>query len=139
MVQIDGPANRMDLAEVARQFSLWRAERKRGERIPSRLWKAVISLSERHSLEEISSTLPLDYRRLEKRVGAEQSRKNKRSGNGAIGDARFVEVGPLSGGCADECTVEAEDSAGRKLTMHLKGAGCAHAVEIAKALWNVGR
>ena len=47
----------------------------------------------------------------------------------------FVELGMAPGGSTGECSVEAEDGKGKKLKMHLKGDGCAKAVEIAKAFW----
>jgi len=139
MKQENLPDGRRTLAEVLKEFQSWRSVRKRGSRVPQRLWQAAAGLSELHSISDISHTLGLDYTRLKQRVEAlppsllerrsfdEYGRSNVASG--------FVELGVAPGGSTGECSVEAEDGKGKKLKMHLKGDGCAKAVEIAKAFW----
>jgi hypothetical protein len=145
MERTDGMVKGRDFEEVAQQFRSWRANRVRGERIPKRLWQAAAELSERHAVEEIASTLALNSERLEKRVEVERGRKKHlwHDSQAPATGGGFIEVGTFSAGYPDECTVEAEDGAGKKLTVHLRGDGCAHAIEIAtrvaKALWNTGR
>lgn len=140
MKQENLPDARRTLAEVLKEFQSWRSVRKRGSRVPQRLWQAAAELSELHSISDIAQTLGLDYTRLKQRVEAlppslllqrrsfdEYGRSNVASG--------FVELGVAPGESSGECSVEAEDGKGKKLKMHLKGAGCAKAVEIAKAFW----
>ena len=138
MKQENLPDGRRTLAEVLKEFQSWRSVRKRGSRVPQRLWQAAAELSERHSISDIAHTLGLDYTRLKQRVEALPPMLDRRSfdefgrTNAVSG---FVELGMASGGSTGECSVEVEDGKGKKLKMHLKGAGCAKAVEIAKAFW----
>jgi len=138
MKQENLPAGRRTLAEVLKEFQSWRNVRKRGSRVPQRLWQAAAELSERHSIGDIAQTLGLDYTRLKQRVEAFPPMLDRRSfdeygrSNAVSG---FVELGMAPGGSTGECSVEAEDGKGEKLKMHLKGDGCVKAVEIAKAFW----
>ena len=138
MKQENFPDGRRTLAEVMKEFQSWRSVRKRGSRVPQRLWQAAAELSERHSISDIAHRLGLDYTRLKQRVAALPPMLDRRSfdefgrTNAVSG---FVELGMAPGGSTGECSVEAEDGKGKKLKMHLKGAGCAKAVEIAKAFW----
>ncbi len=138
MKQENLPDGWRTLAEVLKEFQSWRSVRERGSRVPQRLWQAAAELSERHSISDIAHTLGLDYTRLKQRVEASPPLLDRRSidefgrTNAVNG---FVEVGVAPGESTGECSVEAEDGKGKKLKMHLKGAGCAKAVEIAKALW----
>ncbi|MBW8004130.1 MAG: transposase family protein [Planctomycetes bacterium] len=142
MNQENLPAERRTLTEVEKQFRSWRSSRKRGSRIPQRLWQAAAELSEQHPISDIALTLGLDYTRLRRRVEPLPSLRTQlasdevRPGRAGV---RFVEVGMVPGRGTGECSVEAEDGRGKKLKMHLKGASCAEAVEIAKALWGIGR
>jgi len=140
MARRDGSNGRQVLMDVEEQFRSWRGNRRRGEKIPRELWHAAVELSDRHTLDEIASTLALNRERLEKHVGATvRTQERPRTPVLDAGHGGFVEVGALSAGYPDECTVEAEDGAGRKLIVHLRGDGCRHAIEIANAFWSLGR
>jgi len=139
MARTDGLPGRQALLEVEEQLRSWRGSRKRGEKVPRELWRAAVELADRYSLDEIASTLALNRGRLEKHVKASaRTAERPRSWVSTAGQG-FVEVGALSAGYPDECTVEAEDGAGRKLTVHLRGDGCRHAIDIAKAFWSLDR
>jgi hypothetical protein len=130
--------------DVEEQFRSWRGSRKRGQKIPRGLWQSAVELAEQFSLDEIAATLALNYERLEKRVEATARREKNSSGTGAAsGHGRFVEVAATGAGYLGECTVEAEDGACKKLTVHLKGSECAQAVEIAtrvaRELWSTSQ
>jgi len=144
MAQAQRSIGRQTLLDVEEQFRSWRRDRKRGEKIPIELWQSAVELTGQYSLDDISAALALDYGRLEKRVEAVSHRQTCPSGDAAAAsDRRFMEVGTLSTSYPDECTVEVEDGAGKKLKMHLRGDGCAQAFEIARcvanALWSMGR
>ena len=70
MNQENLPAERRTLTEVQRQFRSWRSSRKRGPRIPQRLWQAAAELSGQHSISEIALTLGLDHMRLKQRIAS---------------------------------------------------------------------
>ena len=93
------------IESVERQFSLWRRERKVGEKIPMDLWAAAARLTEEHSIHKVSRTLRLSHRDL-KEHATQELRED--SGRVARGPA-FVELG-LSGlrPTVPECTVELE-------------------------------
>ena len=140
MARRDGSNGRRALMDVEERFRSWRSSRRRGEKIPRELWQAVVELADGHTLDEIASTLALNRERLEKQVRATaRTRERARTAVLKAGYGGFVEVEASSPGYPDECTVESEDGSGRKLTMHLKGDGCRHALEISKAFWDLGR
>ena len=143
MARRQGSVGRSTLKEVEEQFRSWRGGRKRGQKIPRELWQAAVELTEQYSLDEIATTLALNHGRLEKRVEITARRQKGANGTGAAsGHDGFVEVGAIGAGYRGECSIEAEDG-GCKLTVHLNGSGCAHAVEIArcvaKELWSASQ
>ena len=133
---------RRTLEEVNNEFRNWRRSRQRGSKIPQRLWQAAAGLSEQHSIGKIAVTLALDYTTLKQRIMSLPSFQPRRVAEefmpGRAGSG-FVEVDMAAGGSAGECTIETEDGIGRKLKMHLSGAGFAEVIEIAKAFWESGR
>ncbi len=139
MVRSDGSHGRQGLMELEERLRSWRGSRKRGEKVPRELWQAAVALASRYSLDEIASTLALNRGRLEKQVKTSARTPEGPRVSVSTRGQGFVEVGALSAGNLDECTVEAEDGAGRKLTVHLRGGGCRHAIEIAKVFWSVSR
>ena len=139
MARRDGSIGREALMEVEKRFRTWRGSRKRGEKIPRELWRAAVELTDGYSVEEIASSLALHCGRLEKRVKATARTEERPRASVSTAGQGFVEIGALSAGYRDECTVEAEDGAGRKLTLHLRGEGCKYTIEIAKVFWSLGR
>jgi len=125
--------------EVEEQLRSWRGSRKRGEKVPRELWRAAVELAGQYSLDEIASTLALNRGRLEKQVKVTARTQERPRASVSTAGQGFVEVGTVSAGYLDECTVETEGDAGRKLTIYLRGGGCRHAIEIAKAFWSLGR
>ncbi len=100
MNQENLPAERRTLTEVVKQFRSWRNSRKRGSRIPQRLWQSAAELSEQHPISDIALTLGLDYTRLRRRVESLPSLRTQlaseevRPGRAGVG---FVEVGMVPG------------------------------------------
>jgi len=56
------------LEEVQGQFQSWRAQRKKGQRIPEELWKAAIGLYSHYSIYKIARALRLDHMDLKERI-----------------------------------------------------------------------
>ena len=123
---------RQSLEEVQKQFENWRRERKKGGRIPQRLWQAAAGLSDRHSAGRIATALALDHGRLKQRI-AEPGCFGGESQRPVGTEIEFVSIGALPTAHAD--VVELEDGSGRRLKVHLVGAGSARLIEVAKALW----
>jgi|TARA_Y100000031_G_C8219623_1_gene385205 hypothetical protein len=122
-------AERENLEAVRQRFEKWRRERKRGTKIPQRLWQAAVGLSDRHSVGEIATVLGLHYGRLKKRVSA----FNGESEPQAVAGMEFVSVGAMP--MEQTNVVELEDGSGKRLKVHLMGAGTGTVIEVAKALW----
>ncbi len=140
MARRDGSNGRQALMKVDERFRSWRGSRRWGEKIPRELWQTVVELADGHTLDEIASTLALNRERLEKQVRATaRTQERARAPVLEAGHEGFVEVEAPSAGYPDECTVESEDGTGRKLTMHLRGDGCRHVLEISKVFWDLGR
>jgi hypothetical protein len=131
------------LKDVAEQFRAWRDGRRRGEKIPQALWQAAVALSDKYSPETIAAALTLDFGRLQNRVAASAVGKRASDPSSSTILPEFVEVGTLGARHADECRIEAMDRSGTRVSIHLKGGGCAQASEvatrIATVLWGAGR
>jgi hypothetical protein len=79
----------LTLEEVARHVEQWRSHKKKGERIPQRLWNEALGLVDTYGVSRVSRTLHLSYTELDKRrriIEAEQ----RRQGPGE--DTAFVEI-----------------------------------------------
>ncbi len=123
---------RQSLEEVRKQFENWRRERKKGGRIPQRLWHAAAGLSDRHTVGKIATALALDHGRLKQRIAAPNPLGGE-SQRPAVTGIEFVSIGAMSTAHAD--VVELEDGTGRRLKVHVVGAGSGRLIEVAKALW----
>ena len=72
-----------NLAQVVERFSVWRASRKAGGRIPPELWTVAVDMAKVHGLYRISKELRLDYSGLKRRL------------EGAGGDVQPGRAGPI--------------------------------------------
>jgi hypothetical protein len=123
------PAGVGELAEAKRGFDQWRRNRRRQRRIPDRLWRMAAKAASVHGVHATACRLRLNSARLKKwlpapvQVPAFQERPG------------FVELPWLGAAALPECTLEAEDGAGRKLRIQLKGEATAHAIALGKMLW----
>jgi hypothetical protein len=80
---------KLTLEAVSRHVAQWRSGKKRGERIPQRLWSEALALVGTHGLSRVSRTLRLSYTELDKRrrnMHAQQARP------GRVEEAGFVEI-----------------------------------------------
>jgi hypothetical protein len=116
------------LAEAKRGFDQWRRSRPRGREIPEPLWRMAVKAAASHGVPATARRLGLNAMRLKQwaqrlvPVDAEQ-------------DQRFVEMPWLGAAPIPECVLEAEDQAGRKLRIHLKGPATAQAAALGRLLW----
>ena len=131
--QIPAVARAESLEQVKQRFAQWRANRRRGQRIPRALWEAVLALAGKHGAERVAQELRINYGRLKQRL----------EGGGALaactaGEApRFVElVTPRAIG-GGECVIEMQNVRGAKVRIHLKGGdlpGCVAGVS--RSFWS---
>ncbi len=128
LAKYQSQAVKQDLDEVRELFESWRENRKRGARIPDELWQAAISLYPRFTVKRISGALRLGYEDVRSRV------ENKRKGGAK--DFRFWEL-RLSELQAHigECRLRAEDGAGRKVELELKGIEAGQLLQLLGGLW----
>lgn len=106
-----------DLARARREFERWRLRRRRGERIPERLWEAAVEVAHAHGVSKASLALHLDYYGLQRRLAARtpEGRRRPRSA------ARFVELALPAGTCQARCHVELSDAVGSPLRVDVSG------------------
>jgi hypothetical protein len=91
------------------ELEAWRAQRRRGERIPVGVWQSAVRAASRHGVHQVSRALGLDYVRLKRRV-------EQRRGNGSGVEAAFVELGdgqPTADSAG--CIVELEKGNGTRM------------------------
>ena len=79
----------LTLNGVAKHFEQWRSTKKKGERIPERLWSEAIGLLGEHSLSQVTRTLRLGWADLNQRRRMMDSGKDRQSIGGAMA---FVEI-----------------------------------------------
>jgi hypothetical protein len=114
-----------EIEETQLQFEAWRRERKRGQRIPEKLWAAAVEMGKQHGVWPTARALHLDHSRLKRRV--HNSEDNEKSG-------AFVEL--ISQGamlCA--CSVEMEDGRGARMRIELKGTA-ADVTALSRTFWS---
>ena len=101
---------------VQAQFSDWRKNRKKRDRIPESLWDAAVSLADGFSINKISKALRLNHSALKDRI---ESIPN--SPTEELLPPTFIELPPLNPP-ADSVEVNLElEQAGARMKVHVKG------------------
>jgi hypothetical protein len=80
---------KLTLEAVSRHVEQWRSRKKRGERIPQRLWSEALTLVGTHGLSRVSRTLRLSYTELDKRLRAVEAEQRRKPGSEGTA---FVEI-----------------------------------------------
>jgi hypothetical protein len=80
---------RLTLEEVAEHFAQWRSHKKTGERIPEHLWREAIGLLGAYPVSQVTRTLRLGGRDLNRRRRMMESGKGV---NRVEGENAFVEI-----------------------------------------------
>lgn len=97
------------------ELEAWRGQRRRGERIPSRVWRSAVRAASRHGVHQVSRALGLDYVRLKRRVA-------EASENGLGAEVAFVELGSGPGEAGVGCVVELEKGNGTRMRICVRDA-----------------
>jgi hypothetical protein len=119
-----------DLARARSRFAAWRSRRRRGERIPRRLWTLAVQLARRHGVSPTTAALRLDYYGLKKRIEATSRTPPSPS-------PAFVELpSPLVVG--KRCLVKLDNGAGASMRLHLIGYERADVEALTRSFWNAG-
>ena len=126
----------MELAQ--KRFRLWREGRRRGQRIPSDLWRAAVELVGPYSLEQVAAALSLNEQRLAKHVAAGQSRIGEAPQTASIRRNGFVEIGIPGDTSAVVCIIEAQCADGGNLVVRLPVSASQLVRQIVQALWGRG-
>ena len=126
----------MDALEAARsEFASWRRGRRRGARIPERLWAKAVAVAQRHGTSRTSQALHLDYYALKRHLegaGLDAPAPEHRP-------VEFLEL-PLSPmPAAAECVIEFEDGQGARLRAELRGSGARELECLVRSLWGGAR
>jgi hypothetical protein len=120
------------LAAAKRRFEHWRRSRGRRGQIPAELWQAAAEAAIVHGVHGTARHLRLNATTLKKQM-------QRLADNPAPDEAlRFVELPWPGTPSTPECILEAEDQAGRKLRIHLKGQATAQAGSLGRMLWRDG-
>ncbi len=117
--------------KTKRRFDEWRRAHGGRARIPEWVWAEAVELASRHGVEQTAKTLEINASALEKRLRPSRNASDP-SGQSFPG---FVEVSVPPTAARSECTVEAEDSTGRRLKVRLCGEATSEAASVARALW----
>ncbi len=117
------------------EFARWRGVRRRGARIPQRLWALAVRLAGEHGVSRTALALGLDYYALKRRLeaAAGQEGEARRSGSG------FVELPPTALPGTAACVLELVDGRGSRLRIELRDGAAAGVEAVARSLWQVRR
>ncbi len=112
----------LGLTEVQGHFRSWRQVRKKGARIPARLWEEARGLHPRCSIYAISRALRLDYVDVRDRIAGKQehARKERTTEQGPV---RFVALPAVAGTLIGECRIVSADSEEGGLRVELRNVG----------------
>jgi len=123
------PAISRELAEAKRGFDRWRRSRKRRRPIPEELWQMAVEAAMVHGVQPTARRLRLNPTKLKEWV------QTLAQGQASQPKTRFVELPWREAAPVSECILEAEDQAGKKLRIHLKGGATAQAAALGRMLW----
>ncbi len=117
------------LEAAKRRFDAWRQSHRWLGRIPNELWRLAAETAVRHGVEATARRLLVDPARLKQWLPVVQPAE-------AAADApQFLEFPPLVVAATAECTLELEDTSGRKLRILLRGPATTQAVALGRMLW----
>ena len=117
------------LEAAKRRFDAWRRSHRWLGRIPNELWRMAAEIAAVHGVEATARRLLADPARLKQWLPVVQPAE-------AAADApQFLEFPPLVVAATAECTLELEDTSGRKLRILLKGPATTQAVALGRMLW----
>ncbi len=124
-----------ELSQAERAFVKWRRSRKRGERIPAKLWALAVELAATHGVCRVSSKLRLDYYALRRKL-AERHVEIP-----ACEPPAFVELSPASLANPlppqqSEYLIELEDASGTKMSIRVRGAESLDVMSLSRGLWS---
>ena len=125
----------LDIEEARRRLETWRKSRRRGKRIPARLWALAAALAHTHGVSPVSQRLGLDYNGLKRRAEAMGAPRRSR----LKPPPGFIEL-PLVGqlGQGPNCTVELARGEGAKMTIRWEGKEGLDLVGLVEAFWRSG-
>jgi hypothetical protein len=89
----------------------------------------AVKAAARHGVQSTARRLGLNSTRLQKQV------QRLAPAQGAQEPSAFVELPWPQAAAVPECLLEAEDQAGRKLRIHLKGPATSQAASLGRLLW----
>jgi hypothetical protein len=112
----------LSLGEVQAHFRSWRQVRKRGARIPARLWEEARALHPRHTVYAISRALRLDYVDVRERVAGKQEHTGKERAREQK-PVRFVALPAMGGTLIGECRIVTAQSAEGGVRVELRNVG----------------
>ena len=95
---------------VRTELEAWRAQRRRGERIPGGVWRSAVRAAQRHGVQRVSRALGLDYVHLKRRVAEAKAPGDAESGQGV-----FVELEGTAVATGAACVVELEKGNGTRM------------------------
>lgn len=112
----------LGLTEVQGHFRSWRQVRKKGARIPARLWEEACGLHPRHTVHAISRALRLDYADVRDRIAG----KREHAGKERVRERKpvqFVTLPAMPGPLIGECRIVSADSEEGGLRVELRNVG----------------
>lgn len=121
-----------DIASLCKQIAQWRKTRRRGERMPERLWVLARDLAGRHTAGRIARVARIDYYALKKRVDGSVAPPAEKQERQPV----FLEVPVSVGDHPVECVIEMEHPRGGRMRIHSTGVLIPDLAALSRSFWN---
>jgi hypothetical protein len=131
-----GLAESEGLEGLGERFRQWRETRRRGDRIPPKLWAAAVDSAREHGVPRVANRLRLNADFLSKRLAAAGQPQTEAAG------PEFVELLTVPTATAaavvgvHECVVELHNVRGAKMRIELNAGGLAGLTHLCRAFWS---
>ena len=123
------PRSVLSIATVRLEFERWRAQRRRGARIPDLLWGSAVELAREHGVARTSQALRVDYYSLKARLDRDRA---------SDVDDGMVEITLPIAERSVECVVQLDEGDGRRIRVTLRG-GVPEVDRLVASLWGSAR
>ncbi len=120
------------LADGRQQFERWRSQHKPYTHIPEPLWALATELAREFGLNRTASMMRLDYYGLKKRL----ERPVVDDTSPATAGPSFLELLPVQGTPAVECTIECQNAAGTQIRIQFKSRDLPDLTRLCGELWS---
>jgi hypothetical protein len=110
------------LAEVRAELQAWRGQRRKGDRIPEKLWRRATQAVRQYGVNPVSRALRLDYYELKRRTGNGERQVTRKHGPVFVEMSAGLGAEALGQEVGLACVVELEKGNGTRMRICVRDA-----------------